>query len=41
MYDIPAGERWAGMPAQPMRDFFRELSAIRNFTKHGRGTKDG
>jgi UDP-3-O-[3-hydroxymyristoyl] glucosamine N-acyltransferase len=41
MYDIPAGERWAGMPAQPMRDFFRELSAIRNFTKHGRGNKDG
>lgn len=41
MYDIPAGERWAGMPAQPMRDFFRELSAIRNFTKHGRGDRNG
>jgi len=41
MYDIPAGERWAGMPAQPMRDFFRELSAIRNFTKLGRGDKNG
>lgn len=41
MYDIPAGERWAGMPAQPMRDFFRELSAIRTFTKHGRGGKNG
>ena len=41
MYDIPAGERWAGMPAQPMRDFFRELSAIRNFTRHGRGDKNG
>jgi UDP-3-O-[3-hydroxymyristoyl] glucosamine N-acyltransferase len=41
MYDIPAGERWAGMPAQPMRDFFRELSAIRNFTKHGKGDKNG
>jgi UDP-3-O-[3-hydroxymyristoyl] glucosamine N-acyltransferase len=41
MYDIPAGERWAGMPAQPMRDFFRELSTIRAFTKHGRGDKNG
>lgn len=41
MYDIPAGERWAGLPAQPMRDFFRELSAIRAFTKHGRGDKNG
>ncbi|MGN6538740.1 MAG: UDP-3-O-(3-hydroxymyristoyl)glucosamine N-acyltransferase [Mesorhizobium sp.] len=41
MYDIPAGERWAGLPAQPMRDFFRELSAIRNFTKHGKGDKHG
>jgi UDP-3-O-[3-hydroxymyristoyl] glucosamine N-acyltransferase len=41
MYDIPAGERWAGMPAQPMRDFFREISAIRAFTKHNRGDKNG
>lgn len=41
MYDIPAGERWAGMPAQPMRDFFRELSAIRNFTKLGKGDRNG
>ncbi len=41
MYDIPAGERWAGLPAQPMRDFFRELSAIRAFTKHGKGEKNG
>ncbi|CAM5634695.1 UDP-3-O-(3-hydroxymyristoyl)glucosamine N-acyltransferase [Mycolicibacterium aubagnense] len=41
MYDIPAGERWAGMPAQPMRDFFRELSAIRAFTKHSKGDKNG
>ena len=41
MYDIPAGERWAGMPAQPMRDFFRELSAIRAFTKSSKGEKNG
>lgn len=41
MYDIPAGERWAGMPAQPMRDFFRELSAIRTFTKSSKRDKNG
>ena len=33
MHDIPAGERWGGAPAQPMRDFFREVNAIRNLVK--------
>jgi len=41
MHDIPAGERWAGTPAQPMRDFFREVSAIRSFVKGRKGDKDG
>lgn len=29
MNDIPAGERWMGLPAVPMREFFRQVSAIR------------
>jgi UDP-3-O-[3-hydroxymyristoyl] glucosamine N-acyltransferase len=29
MTDIPAGERWAGAPAKPVRRFFREVAAIK------------
>lgn len=29
MTDIPAGERWGGAPAQPIRQFFREVAAVR------------
>lgn len=29
MNDVPAGERWAGSPAKPMREAFRELAALR------------
>ncbi|GAB5505766.1 MAG: UDP-3-O-(3-hydroxymyristoyl)glucosamine N-acyltransferase [Rhizobiaceae bacterium] len=29
MYDVPAGEKWAGRPARPYRDFFREVNALR------------
>ncbi|WP_367714800.1 UDP-3-O-(3-hydroxymyristoyl)glucosamine N-acyltransferase [Nitratireductor sp. GISD-1A_MAKvit] len=29
MNDVPAGERWAGSPAQPIREAFRELAALR------------
>jgi UDP-3-O-[3-hydroxymyristoyl] glucosamine N-acyltransferase len=28
MTDIPAGERWAGAPAKPVRVFFREVAAL-------------
>jgi UDP-3-O-[3-hydroxymyristoyl] glucosamine N-acyltransferase len=28
MTDIPAGERWGGAPAKPIRDFFREVAAV-------------
>ncbi|MET0599566.1 MAG: UDP-3-O-(3-hydroxymyristoyl)glucosamine N-acyltransferase [Mesorhizobium sp.] len=37
MHDIPQGERWAGSPARPMREFFREVAAIRGLTKPKRG----
>ncbi len=33
MNDIPAGERWAGVPAQPIKDFFREVAVIRNLVR--------
>jgi UDP-3-O-[3-hydroxymyristoyl] glucosamine N-acyltransferase len=29
MTDIPAGERWAGAPAKPVRKFFREVAALK------------
>jgi UDP-3-O-[3-hydroxymyristoyl] glucosamine N-acyltransferase len=29
MHDVPAGERWGGSPARPIREFFREVSALR------------
>ncbi len=36
MNNIPAGERWAGAPAQQMRDFFREVAVIRNLVREKR-----
>lgn len=33
MDNIPAGERWAGSPAQPMRDLFREIATLRKLAK--------
>jgi UDP-3-O-[3-hydroxymyristoyl] glucosamine N-acyltransferase len=29
MNDVPAGAKWSGAPAQPMRDHFREVAALR------------
>ncbi|MBX3578028.1 MAG: UDP-3-O-(3-hydroxymyristoyl)glucosamine N-acyltransferase [Rhizobiaceae bacterium] len=41
--NIPPGERWGGMPAQPIRDFFREIATIRKLTQRGpdRGDDNG
>jgi UDP-3-O-[3-hydroxymyristoyl] glucosamine N-acyltransferase len=33
MTDIPAGERWAGAPAKPVREFFREVAAIKRLAR--------
>ena len=41
MHDIPSGERWAGLPAQPTREFFRELSLIRSLARSKKGDKNG
>lgn len=36
MNDVPAGERWGGVPAQPLRDLFREVAIIRNLVREKR-----
>lgn len=33
MHDVPSGERWAGSPARPIREFFKEVAAIRSLMK--------
>lgn len=34
MRDVPAGERWGGMPAKPLREWFRELTTVKKLAKH-------
>ena len=43
MNDVPPGERWAGAPARPIKDFFREVAAIRKLTgdKAAKGQRNG
>jgi UDP-3-O-[3-hydroxymyristoyl] glucosamine N-acyltransferase len=43
MHDIPAGERWAGTPAKPFNQTFRELVAVRRLamSKGSKVSKDG
>ena len=38
MNDIPAGEKWMGTPAMPIRDFFRSISAMRRLGERKRGS---
>lgn len=33
MHDVPAGEFWGGTPAQPMRDFMREVATVRKMAR--------
>ena len=41
MTDIPAGERWAGAPAKPVRKFFREVAAVTRLAdRNARGDAD-
>ncbi|SLN54093.1 UDP-3-O-(3-hydroxymyristoyl)glucosamine N-acyltransferase [Oceanibacterium hippocampi] len=35
MSDVPAGETYCGAPAQPIRDFFREVAVLRRLAKKG------
>jgi len=34
MNDVPAGERWGGLPAQPTRQWFRQTAALRKMTRN-------
>lgn len=34
--DVPAGETWCGSPAQPLRDFFREVALIRAMVRENK-----
>ena len=35
MTDVPAGEKWGGSPARPMRHFFREYHVVKAFARTG------
>jgi len=37
MNDIPDGEKWGGIPARPFRQWFREVAALRDIVKPGKG----
>ena len=43
MHDVPAGGKWAGAPAKPVKEFFREVAALRSLAdqKRTRGKSDG
>lgn len=36
MHDIPAGERWGGSPARPMRQWFRETATLAKLAMRGK-----
>lgn len=41
MRDVPAGETWAGSPAQPIREFMREIAWLRRESGRARQRKRG
>jgi UDP-3-O-[3-hydroxymyristoyl] glucosamine N-acyltransferase len=36
MNDVPAGQRWIGAPAQPLKEFWREVAALRKLAQESR-----
>ncbi|MCO5163441.1 MAG: UDP-3-O-(3-hydroxymyristoyl)glucosamine N-acyltransferase [Mesorhizobium sp.] len=41
MHDVPAGERWGGAPAQPMKSWLREVSVLRGIVRDKLRRQDG
>ncbi|MEN0000768.1 MAG: UDP-3-O-(3-hydroxymyristoyl)glucosamine N-acyltransferase [Pseudomonadota bacterium] len=39
MHDVPAGERWGGIPAQPMQTWFREAATLRKLAASSKNQK--
>jgi len=39
MSDVPAGARWIGSPAQPVRDFMKGVAALRRLVRRGSKTE--
>ena len=35
MNDVPAGQRWFGLPAQPAREHFRDIATLRKLARKG------
>jgi UDP-3-O-[3-hydroxymyristoyl] glucosamine N-acyltransferase len=38
--DVPPGARWGGIPARPLRDWFREITALKRLASQGDLAKD-
>jgi UDP-3-O-[3-hydroxymyristoyl] glucosamine N-acyltransferase len=39
--DVPPGARWGGIPARPMREWFREMAVLKKLASQGDPAKDG
>jgi UDP-3-O-[3-hydroxymyristoyl] glucosamine N-acyltransferase len=37
MHDVPAGARWGGFPAQPLMDYFKEVTMVRKLAHARKG----
>jgi UDP-3-O-[3-hydroxymyristoyl] glucosamine N-acyltransferase len=40
MHDVPAGEKWVGTPAMPMKEFFKNVAAVRRLARGADEVKD-
>lgn len=40
MNDVPAGESWCGSPAVPIRQFFRQVAALKRLATEKKGERD-